>query len=148
VEGDLPAQQLLRLPVRLNGIDLARPVDVVLDLDSRRAIGLEVLCGDEARRYLPLAAAAVHEDEIAIASPLVLFDERDLAWYRRRSTVLGEVRGTPVADGRRELGALADVVLAPGGAITGLLVQQPEGVRLVPVEASLTIAGRGSASAA
>jgi hypothetical protein len=148
MHGDLPAGRLLGLPVRLNGIDLGRPVDVVLDLDSRRAIGLEVLCGDEAIRYLPLAAAALHEDEIAIASPLVLFEERDLAWYRRRSTVLGEVRGTPVADGRRELGALADVVLAPDGAITGLLVERPDGVRLVPTGASLTIAGRGSASAA
>jgi hypothetical protein len=145
---DLPAAGLLRLPVRLNGIDLGRPVDVVLDLDSRRAIGLEVLCRDEALRYLPLAAAAVHEDEIAIASPLVLFEERDLAWCRRRSTVLGDVRGTPVADGERELGALADVVLAADGAITGLLVERAGDVRLMPVGASLTIAGRGSASAA
>ena len=111
-------------------------------------IGLDVLCGDETRRYLPLAAAHVSGDEIAIRSPLVLFDERDLAWYRRRATPLDEVRGTPVRRGRRELGALSDVLLAADGSLAALVVEEDGQTRRVPVDDAVTIAGRGSASAA
>jgi hypothetical protein len=144
----LTADELLQLPVRLNGIPLGRPVDLVLDLEGRRAIGLEVLCGDEARRYLPLAAARVRDDEIAIGSALLLFDERDLAWYRRRATFLGEVRGTPVRHGRRELGVLADVLVRADGTIPALVVDDDGRLRRVPADDGITIAGRGSASAA
>ena len=130
--------------MRLNGIPLGRPVDLVLDLETMRAIGLEVLCGDDAHRYLPLPAVDIRRDEIAIRSALVLFDERDLAWYRRRATSLGAVRGTTVMRGARRLGALADVVVAADGAIAELVVE-PGG--RIAVE-GLTLTPAGSASAA
>ncbi len=43
------------LPVRLHGIQLGRPVDLLLDPDTRRAVGLDLLCGDEVHRFLPVA---------------------------------------------------------------------------------------------
>jgi hypothetical protein len=144
----LTADRLLALPVRLNGIPVGRPVDVVLDLESKRAIGVEVLCRDETRRYLPLGAARVEDDQIAIRSALMLFDERDLAWYRRRAHRLASLRGTAVNDGARELGSLADVLLGPDGAVLALLVADGGRTRRVALSGSVTIAGRDSASAA
>ena len=52
VSGD----ELLRLPVRVRGIQLGRVVDVLLDPTEARALGVDVLCGDvedrgEERRY-------------------------------------------------------------------------------------------------
>ena len=41
------ASELLRLPVRMHGIQLGHAVDVIFDRDRRRALGLEVLCGDD-----------------------------------------------------------------------------------------------------
>ncbi len=79
VTGSRAAEALLGLPVRVHGIELGRPVDVVLDLESRRAIGLEVRCPDDARRFLPLAAARLREDEVAVGSALLLLDEREVA---------------------------------------------------------------------
>jgi hypothetical protein len=148
IADDLTAGLLLALPVRLHGIPLGQPVDVVLDLESKRAIGVEVLCGDGARRYLPLAAAHVRDDEIAIRSALVLFDERELAWYRRRAHWLGSLRGAGVQDGGRELGPLADVLLGPDGAVLGLLVGDGGRTRRVELAGAVTIDGRDSASAA
>jgi hypothetical protein len=77
--------ELLALPVRSHGIQLARPVDVLLDATSDRAVGLEVLCRDGARRFLPLPAADVRADEIAVESALILLDERNLDFYRERT---------------------------------------------------------------
>ena len=148
MDDGLTADRLLALPVRLHGIPIGRPVDVVLDLESNRAIGIEVLCLDEARRYLPLGAARVQGDEIAIRSALMLFDERDLAWYRRRARWLASLRGAAVRDGRRELGSLADVVLGPDGDVLGLLVAEGGRTRRVGLSGSVTIAARDSASAA
>ena len=69
------AAQLLRLPVRVHGIELGRPVDIVLDREHTRALGFEVLCGDEERRFLPLAVATVRETELELRSSLGLLDE-------------------------------------------------------------------------
>ena len=52
--GFVAADELLRLPVRLHGIQLGRPVDVLLDAEAWRVVGLDVLCGDEVHRFLPL----------------------------------------------------------------------------------------------
>ena len=45
--GSRSATELLLLPVQLHGIRLGQPVDVLLDLDSWRVLGLVVLCGDK-----------------------------------------------------------------------------------------------------
>jgi hypothetical protein len=76
---------LLRLPVRMNGIELARPVDALVDGDGE-LVGLEILCGDGSRRFLALAAAEILADEIRVGSALVFLEARELAWYRARTT--------------------------------------------------------------
>jgi hypothetical protein len=147
VVGCRPAEALLRLPVCLRGIQLGRPIDVVLDLEGRRAIGLEVACGDGARRYLPLAAARVREDEIAVGSSLLLLDESDLGFYRRRARTLSSLRGTTVERGLRALGPLVDVLLGPRGQLLGVIVDEGGKRRRVPFDATVSIADRGSVSA-
>ena len=89
------AGELLRLPVRLHGIQLGRPLDAFVATDADRLIGFEVLCGDEARRFLPFAVARVEADEIAIESALTLLDERDLDFYRPRTRRIADL---PLAD--------------------------------------------------
>ncbi|HVU75967.1 MAG TPA: hypothetical protein VHC67_00195 [Gaiellaceae bacterium] len=87
-----PAGELLRLPVRLHGIQLGRPLDAFVAADANRVLGFEVLCGDEATRFLPFAVARIGDEEISIDSALTLIDERDVEFYARRSrrlTTLG-----------------------------------------------------------
>jgi hypothetical protein len=87
--------ELLSLPVRMNGIQLGRPVDALLDEDGRRVVGLELLCGDGAHRFLPWTVADVRAGEIAVGSALRILDERDLDFYRartRRPAELGLVK--------------------------------------------------------
>ena len=79
-----PYSELLRLPVRTNGIELARPVGTLVGAHGE-LIGLEVRCGDGSRRFLPAAAAEIREHEIHVRSALVFLDERQLAWYRARA---------------------------------------------------------------
>jgi hypothetical protein len=146
--GCRPGEALLRLPVCLRGIELGRPIDVVLDLEGRRAIGLEVLCGDGATRYLPLAAARVREDEIAVGSSLLLLDESHLGFYRRRARTLGSLRGTTVERGMRALGPLTDVLLGPRGQLLGVVVDVRGKRRRVPFDEAVSIADRGSVTAA
>ena len=121
---------LLKLSVRLHGIELGRPVDLVVDLDARRAVGLELLCGDRARRFLPLAAASVESDEIAVDSALAVSD--DLAYYLARGRGLRMLRGAAVARDGVEVGRLADVVLDSEGAIAELVLDGDRRVELTP----------------
>src|SRR5205814_5673076 len=79
---ELSGDAILSLPLRLHGIELGRPVDLLLDRASLRVVGLDVLCGDEVHRFLPLPTAAVGDDVLTIHSPLVLLDEDELAFYR------------------------------------------------------------------
>ena len=89
---DFAVSALLSLPVRLHGIQLGRPVDVLIDERGERVVGLEVLCGDGARRFLPFAVARIRPDEIAVESALMLLDERDLYYYRARTRRLAQTR--------------------------------------------------------
>ena len=126
----LSADALLRLPVRLRGIAIGRPVDVILDLDGRRALGLDLLCRDETHRFLPLSAASVGDDEIAVSSALTLLSADELAFYRRQARTLRDMRGARVRRGRRDAGRLQDVLIGADGEITDVVV---EGGRRVPV---------------
>ncbi len=89
----LTVGSLLRLPVRFRGIQLGRPVDVILDPRSERAIGLDVLCGDDTHRFLPLAAAEVRDGEIAVSSALTLLTSAELDFYRDRGSTLRDREG-------------------------------------------------------
>ena len=83
--------ELLRLPVRLHGIELGRPTALLVDPFADRALGFEVRCGDDAQRFLPFAVVDLRPDEIGLGSALTLIDERDLEFYRRRSRRIEEL---------------------------------------------------------
>lgn len=121
--GVIAADELLRLPVRLHGVQLGRPVDVLLDGDARRVIGLDVLCGDEVHRFLPLAAAELGRDRIAVRSALLLLDDAELTYYRTQGRTLRGLRGTVVEDRGAPLGALRDLELGADGSVGRLLLQ-------------------------
>lgn len=114
--------ELLRLPVRLHGLQLGRPVDLLLDPDAKRAVGLDLLCGDEVHRFLPLPTAAVGRDEIRILSPFVLLEQRELDFYRARTLALGRLRGRPVERHGRKIGLLQDVVVGGAGQLVAAIV--------------------------
>jgi hypothetical protein len=119
---ELTGAELLALPVRLHGIQLGRPVDLLLDRDTLRTVGLDVLCGDEAHRFLPLPTASVSDDEIAILSPLVLLEEDQLHFYRSKTFALSVLRGRLVQRKGRDLGALGDVVVDAAGQLVAVVV--------------------------
>jgi hypothetical protein len=114
--------ELLALPVRLHGIQLGRPVDLLFDREVLRAVGLDVLCGDEVHRFLPLPTAAVGAGEIAIRSPLVLLEEDELDFYRSRAVALSSLRGRGVERRGRGVGTLRDVVIALDGELRAVVV--------------------------
>ena len=123
--GARSAGELLALPVTHNGIALGRAVDVLFDLSAGRALGLEVLCGDDVSRFLPFGAARFGRDATDVGSPLALVD--DLAFYRARGSRLRELRGADVSAAARVEGTLADVVFDAEGAIEAVIVETPSG---------------------
>ena len=89
--GGREASALLGLPVRIRGIQLGHPVDLLLDPQADRMLGLELVCGDGARRFLPFAVAQIRSDEIEVASVLALIDESELGYYRENSRRLSDL---------------------------------------------------------
>ena len=122
----LTGDELLRRPVQLRGIQLGRPVDLLLHPQEPQALGLDVLCGDERHRFLPLSAVEVREGHVEASSPLVLLDLRDDSFYRREARSLGAMRGRAVEGGT----VLEDVVLDGGWRIVELVLEDGERVPL------------------
>jgi hypothetical protein len=110
------AEALLKLPVRIRGIHLGWPVDVILDASGGRALGLDVLCGDETHRFLPLAAAEVSADSIEVGSALTLLTDVELEFYRSRGSTLREQRARH---------GVRDVAFGDGWQIEELLAEEP-----------------------
>jgi hypothetical protein len=138
--GTLSAATALQLPVHLRGIQLARPIDLLLDVLSWRAIGFVVRCGNESVRFLPYGAAQLTGDEIAVQSALMLLD--DVAFYAQRgvsyrSLLDGEVEGE---------GALRDVILSPSGRVEALEVERGGIRRRVPAAGSIVVPTRATAA--
>ncbi len=125
---ELSGDTILSLPLRLHGIELGRPVDVLLDRESLRVVGLDVLCGDEVHRFLPLPTAAVGDAELTIHSPLVMLEEDELGFYRARSFALKSLRGKPVMRKQRAIGALRDVVFRADGNLVAVMLEDGERV--------------------
>jgi hypothetical protein len=124
--GSHSAAASLQLPVRLRGIQLGRPVDILLDLDHWNVLGFVVLCGDESRRFLPLAAAQLQETELAIGSALLLLE--DARFYEERGVSYRSLLGTEI-----EGGLLRDVWLLASGAVTELEIEVDGRRTRVPV---------------
>jgi PRC-barrel domain protein len=87
--GSFSAAELVGLPVRLREVRLGRVVDLVLDPAARRVVGFVVDCGDETPRFLPFAASQPSENEIAVASALMLLD--DVGFYRKHGVSFREL---------------------------------------------------------
>jgi sporulation protein YlmC with PRC-barrel domain len=90
--GSGSATELLQLPIRVDGIRLGRCVDVVLDDEGERVVGVVVLCGDDSERFLVLDAADVRDGEIAVSSALPLLE--DVEFYRKRGRSLSDLRSS------------------------------------------------------
>jgi hypothetical protein len=120
--GPIAAEELLRLPIRLRGIDVGHAVDVILDPEGRRALGLDVLCKDEEHRFLPLTAARIGGGEIAMSSALTLLASDELAFYRKRASTVRLLRGAPVQLRGKDVGPLEDVMVSVDGSIAALIV--------------------------
>lgn len=139
--GSFSAVAALQLPVRLHGIQLGRPVDLLVETEIWHALGFVVHCGDEALRFLPLGASQPVEDEIAVASALLLLE--DVAFYRSRGASLRALLGGAVTRGARPIGTLRDLIV-DGVRVDQLAVERgrsvghvpPEGLRVAPTRAS------------
>ena len=77
--------ELRGLPVTTNGIELARTVDVLVDGEGE-LVGFELACRDGTRRFLPAGAAEIGATEVHVGSALVFLTERELDWYRDRTS--------------------------------------------------------------
>jgi hypothetical protein len=129
------ADELLRLPVRLHGIHVGYPVDVILAHDASRVLGLEVRCRDDTHRFLPLATAQVGTHEIAIGSALTLLDGSQLQYYRKVGSTLRSLRGHEVGRADAPSAQLKDVVVGEDGTIEALLVMQDGAMTSLPAMA-------------
>jgi PRC-barrel domain len=132
--GSLSAAKLVGRPVRLHRVRLGRVEDLVLDPSVRRVLGFVVDCGDETPRFLPFAASQPSEDEIAVASALMLLD--DVGFYRKHGLSFRRVTGAQVERAGRPTGALADLLVDGTGDVVELELDH-EGARLrFPAEGS------------
>ena len=124
--GSHSAAASLLLPVQLRGIQLGRPIDLLLDVDHWNVLGFVVHCGDESRRFLPLAASQVLDEEIAVGSALMLLE--DVRFYEERGVSFRTLLGTRLAGG-----IVRDAWFTSGGAVAELEVEI-DGARMrVPV---------------
>jgi hypothetical protein len=136
VSGD----DLLRMPVRLRGIQLGRPVDLIFDRDARRVLGFEVRCGDDERRFLPFAVVTIGKRDLEIRSPLVLLEEAQLAFYTSAGRTLRSLRGATVVRRGVAIGTLADVEVDEQGAIVSVVAATVKGLRMLEYEADVVLA--------
>ncbi len=123
--------ELLALPVRLGDIVLGHAVDVLADARLTHAVGLEVRCGDDEHRFLPLASATLGDEDIAVSTPFALLERDELDFYSREGASLRALRGVLVSDEGRTAGELADLELLPDGRVEGVLVRTGDLVRRV-----------------
>lgn len=137
--GWVSAQHVLSLPVRVRGIQLGRPVDLVFDRAVRRVLGFEVRCGDDERRFLPLAVVKVRARELEVGSPLLLLGETQLAFYTSAGCTFRTMRGAHVVERGTLLGELEDVTFDARGEISSVLVLTPSGPEPVAYDADVEL---------
>ena len=127
----------------MRGIQLGRPVDLLLETDSWHVLGFVVRCGDAIQRFLPLAASQTTEEEIRVASALMLLE--DVGFYLSRSTSFRSLLGGEVHRGGRPGGRLRDLLFTNGdvteleldrGGTTGIVRVAAPGSVVVPSRAS------------
>jgi hypothetical protein len=114
--------------VMYRDIRLGVVVDALLDGPVRRLVGLDVLCGDGARRFLPFPACDVVESHIAVDSALV-FLERDVDFYRTGGRPFSKLQRLPVRLSGIEVGTLTDIVVTPAGDVRHVVASTSSGDR-------------------
>jgi hypothetical protein len=134
------AAATLQLPVRLRGIQLGRPTDLLLDTDDWHAVGFIVRCGDESTRFLPYAACQPGVEEIAVASSLMLLE--DVAFYEKRGVSFRSLLDGEVVGG----GVLQDVTLGAGGIVEELEVEHDGARHRIPAAGAVVRPTRASAA--
>ena len=137
--GSLSAAAVIQLPVRLQDIELGRPVDLLLETEGWRALGFVVRCRDEAERFLPYMASQPSDEEIAVGSALLLLE--DVAFYRKRG-----VSFRSLLDGQVEGGVLRDVILSNTGEVTDIEILLDNAVERIPAMGSTVLPTRASAA--
>lgn len=138
------ADELLHLPVRLHGIQLGRPVDVVLDPHARRAIGFDVLCGDEVHRFLPFGAAVLGAEGLAVDSALVLLEDVPSSFQRRDARTLRGLLGRAVEYRGQPAGRLRDLMLDGDGVVQEIVVGAGDAVEHVPAVEAVVASGKAA----
>lgn len=136
----MSAARALGLPLRLRGIQLGRAADVLLDGARRRVVGFSIVCGDDERRFVPLAVTTVRERDLEVPSPLVLLEPAELAFYAKAGSTFAALRGAAVVDGRMEVGALEDILFELDGSIACLDVVTPDGPRRLAFHERVSLA--------
>jgi hypothetical protein len=136
--GSLSAADTLQLQVRLRGIQLGRPVDILLDLETWHVLGFVVRCGDESRRFLPFAASQTSVEEIAVASALMLLE--DVAFYTERG-----VSFRSLLDGVVQGGELQDLHFDRAGLVTTLEIEIDDTLQRIPAAGALVVPTRQAA---
>src|SRR6266545_1376339 len=142
--GSHSGASVLQQPVRLHGIALGRPTDLLLDLESRQVIGFVVRCAYESVRFLPYGASQLGEEEIAVQSAMMLLE--DVAFYPKRGVSFRSLLGGEVARGGAPVGILGDIVIGPGCAVEELELERGGTRRRVPVRGSTVVPSLDSAA--
>jgi hypothetical protein len=124
--GSLSAAASLQLRIELHGIQLGRPTDLLIDVDTWQVLGFVVYCGDESVRFLPYAAAQHTQTEIAVGSALMLLE--DVGFYQKRAVSFRSLLGGELA----RKGTLRDVYIGAGGAVSELEVERDGVSRRLP----------------
>jgi hypothetical protein len=95
----MKTEDLLNTRVLLRGgIELGRVIDVILEADADRPLGLDVLCGDGLHRFLPMAAVSRFRHDIQIESSLTLLEPAELQFYRLNGRSLRASASGTLAD--------------------------------------------------
>jgi hypothetical protein len=142
--GSLSAAGLVGTPVRLHGILLGRPTDLLLDAAGRRVLGFVVESGDEAPRFLPFAASQPSKDVIAVGSALTLLD--DVGFYRKRGVSFRSLVGTQIEQENVTVGTLIDMHVDSTGDISDLEVEN-DGLRHRVAAGSATLTSSAATAA-
>lgn len=138
------AAALLGLPVRLHSIQLARPVDLLVDAAAWRALGFLVESNDGDTRFLPFAASQPGQNEIAVQSALMLLD--DAAFYRKRGVSVRALLGEEIQRDGEVVGTLHDLVVDSGGRIRELELDQNDATVHAPAAGSRIARSRVTAA--
>ena len=123
--------EVLNRPVRIRGIDVAEPVDVLLDPELRCVLGFEVHCRDGVNRFLPWLASELEPEQLSVELPVTLLDGPQLDYYREHSLALNALRRLPVAGLDGSAARVEDVIVDSRGLVQALVLADRDRTRAI-----------------